>query len=303
MPPRDQPKATNAGGVARALAGIEQKFGAGALRRLGDVAQSVADVLPTGIADLDRAIGIGGWPRGRICEIFGPEGVGVTTLLLQVLATAQTHGGIVALIDVDHAFTPEYARRLGCRVEEIYIAQPDDGPMALEIVDALVRSGAFDAIALDSVPGLYPAAADTQEWDRRQDTVQRARLLSEAMRRLVANIERTRTVVLFGNRLAEKSLDDADGAPPGGRALRFYSSVRLGMRRGSVVKDVLGSQGTTVGLTVVKNKVAPPLRQCELRLVYGRGFARDSWTKQDPGLLDVSSGSSWLGALNTSCRR
>jgi recombination protein RecA len=131
-------------GVARALAGLERKFGRGAVQRLGALAGPHADALSTGLIDLDRAIGIGGWPRGRICEIFGPESVGVSTLLLQGLATAQQRGGIVALVDVDHAFVPEYARRLGCSAEQIYIAQPDDGPMALDLVDALVRSGAFD---------------------------------------------------------------------------------------------------------------------------------------------------------------
>ena len=275
MPARDRSTTRRQDGVARALTGIERKFGVGALRRLGDVAEPVADVLPTGMPDLDWAIGIGGWPRGRICEVFGPESVGVTTLLLQVLAAAQQRGGIVALIDVDHAFVPEYARRLGCAVEEIYVAQPDDGPMALEIVDALVRSGAFDAVALDSVPGLYPPAVDNEGSDGRQSALERARLLSEAMRRLAANIDRTRTVVLFGNRRAENSPDDREGATPGGRALRFYSSVRLGMQRGHLVKDCLGAVGTSVKLTAVKNKVAPPLRECELRLVYGQGFCVD----------------------------
>jgi recombination protein RecA len=258
-------------GIARAVAGIEQKFGVGALRRLGEVAEPVADVLPTGLAGLDRAIGIGGWPRGRISEVFGPESVGVTTLLLQVLAAAQQRGGTVALIDVDHAFAPEYARRLGCRVEEIFIAQPDDGPMALEIVDALVRSGAFDAVALDSVPGLYPPAAADEQSDGRQTALERARLLSEAMRRLVANIERTRTAVVFGNRQTENSSDD-DGRTPGGRALRFYSSVRIGMRRSGAVNDAFGIQGMLVRLVAVKNKVAPPLQSCELRLVFDQGF-------------------------------
>ena len=212
------------------------------------------------------------------CEVFGPESVGVTTLLLQVLGATQQRGGIVALIDVDHAFVPDYARRLGCAVGDIYIAQPDDGPMALEIVDALVRSGAFDAIVLDSVPGLYPPAADDAGSDGRESALQRARLLSEAMRRLAANIDRTRTVVLFGNRKTENSSGDAEAATPGGRALRFYSSVRLGMQRGHLVQDAFGAVGTTVRLTAVKNKVAPPLRECELQLVYGQGFIADTAT-------------------------
>jgi len=154
-------------------------------------------------------------------------------------------------------------------VEEIYIAQPDDGPMALEIVDALVRSGAFDALALDSVPGLYPSQRYDAESEPANDALDRARLLSEAMRRLVANIDRTRTVVLFGNRQTEKTSEDAT---PGGRALRFYSSVRLGMQRMDLTEDAFGTTGVRVKVISVKNKVAPPLRQCELRLQYGLGF-------------------------------
>jgi recombination protein RecA len=276
MSSRDQVRSVPQGEVARAVAGIERKFGIGALQRLGAVTKAGADVVPTGMTKLDRAIGIGGWPRGRICEVFGPESVGVTTLLVHSLAAAQQRGGVVALIDVDHAFVPEYARRLGCTVEEVYIAQPEDGPMALEIVDALVRSGAFDAIALDSVPGLYPPARDNDGSDERASALERARLLSEAMRRLAANIDRTRTVVLFGNRKTENLPDVTDGATPGGRALRFYSSVRLGMQRGNLVKGTFGNVGTTVKLTTVKNKVAPPLRECELRLVYGQGFVIDT---------------------------
>jgi recombination protein RecA len=269
MASADQSTSARAAGVVQALKAIERKFGAGAVQRLGDVTKPVTDVLPTGLVDLDRAIGIGGWPRGRICEVFGPESVGVSTLLLQTLAAAQQRGGVVALIDVDHTFVPEYARRIGCVVEEIYIAQPDDGPMALEIVDALVRSGAFDAVALDSVPGLYPSQRYDAESEPANDALDRARLLSEAMRRLVANIDRTRTVVLFGNRQTEKTSEDAT---PGGRALRFYSSVRLGMQRIDLTEDAFGTTGVTVKVTSVKNKVAPPLRQCELRLQYGAGF-------------------------------
>jgi recombination protein RecA len=201
--------------------------------------------------------------------VFGPESVGVSTLLLQTLAAAQQRGGIVALVDVDHVFGPEYARRLGCAVEEVFVAQPDDGPMALEIVNALVRSGAFDAVALDSVPALYPPDKDTYENGAGSDALERARLLSEAMRRLAAKIDGTRRVVLFGNRQTENAPEDTT---PGGRALRFYSSVRLGMQRLNLVKDTFGTAGTKVKVTSVKNKVAPPLRACELFLVYGRGF-------------------------------
>jgi recombination protein RecA len=163
--------------VAATVAGIEKKFGVGAVQRLGAVAKPGADVVPTGVTSLDCILGIGGWPRGRICEVFGPESVGVTTLLLQSLASAQQRGGIVALVDVDHAFVPEYARASGCRVEEIFVAQPYDGPMALEIVDALVRSGAFDVIALDSVPGLYSSRSDDQPGDSAGEALARARLL------------------------------------------------------------------------------------------------------------------------------
>jgi recombination protein RecA len=260
-------------GLAKAVAGIEKKFGVGALQRLGDLPRTSIDALPTGIDELDRVLGIGGWPRGRICEIFGSEGVGVTTLLLHSVAAAQQRGGIVAFVDVDHAFVPEYARRIGCIVEEIFIAQPDDGPMALEIVDALVRSGAFDLVVLDSVPGLYSASRDNQVSDGAGEALARARLLSEAMRRLAANIDRTRTVVLFGNRLVSQSAEDDDPRTPGGRALRFYSSIRLALQRGLLVEDALGVAGITITVTTAKNKVAPPLRKAELRLVYGQGFA------------------------------
>ena len=245
MAARDEPASLRASNVARALAGIEQKFGVGALQRLCDVPKPTSDVLGTGLADLDRLTGIGGWPRGRICEVFGSESVGVTTLLVQTLAAAQQHGGIVAFVDVDRAFVPEYARRLGCVVEDIFIAQPDDGPMALEIVDALVRSGAFDAIVLDSVPALYSHVRDQEAVDAPNESLERARLLSDAMRRLAANVDRPRTVVLFGNRRAERADSHVeDGATPGGRALRFYSSIRLGMERRDVVQGALGATGT-----------------------------------------------------------
>ena len=181
MPPSKQSTPGRAASALKAVAGIERKFGAGAVVRLGDVSTPAIDVLHTGLTDLDGAIGIGGWPRGRICEVFGPESVGVSTLLLQTLAAAQQRGGIVALVDVDRAFGPEYARRLGCAVEDVFIAQPENGPMALEIVDALVRSGAFDAIALDSVPALYPPEKNSAETDGRSDAIDRACLLSEAI--------------------------------------------------------------------------------------------------------------------------
>ena len=235
--------------------------------------------LVTGLVDLDQLTeGIGGWPRGRICEVFGPQSVGVTTLLVQTLAAAQQHGGIVAFVDIDCAFIPEYARRLGCAVEDIFIAQPDDGPMAIgDRRRAGSVPGAFDAIVLDSVPALYSPVRDQEAVDARNESLERARLLSDAMRRLAANVDRTRTVVLFGNRRAERADSHVeDGATPGGRALRFYSSIRLGMERRDVVQGALGATGTAVKLITVKNKVAPPLRSCEIRLVYGHGFASQS---------------------------
>jgi recombination protein RecA len=229
MAARHEPASFRASSVARALEAIEQKFGVGALQRLGDVAKPTSDVLGTGLVDLDRLTGIGGWPRGRICEVFGPESVGVTTLLVQTLAAAQQHGGIVAFVNVDRAFIPEYALRLGCSVEDIFIAQPDNGPMPLEIVDALVRSGAFDAIVLDSVSALYSPVREQEAVDAHKESLERARLLSDAMRRLAANVDRTRTVVLFGNTRAERADSHVEyGATPGGRALCFYSPSRLG---------------------------------------------------------------------------
>jgi recombination protein RecA len=273
MSTRDPSRKSHVKDLAAAVAGIEKKFGVGALQRVGSLANTNVETLPTGIAALDSLLGVGGWPRGRICEVFGPECVGVTTLLLQSLSAAQERGGIVAFVDVDHGLVAEYARRVGCRVEEIFIAQPDDGPMAQEIVDALVRSGAFDLIVLDSVPGLYSRQADDdQAGGGGGDAVARARLLSEAMRRLAANIDRTRTVVLFGVRLAGESVDDDDARTPGGRALRFYSSVRLALRRGSAVQDSAGLVGMMVHATTVKNKVAPPLRKTTLKLAFAHGF-------------------------------
>lgn len=221
-----------------------------------------------------------------------PAGSSVSTLLVQTLASTQQSGSIVAFVDVDHAFVPEYARRLGCAVENIFIAQPDDGPMALEIVDALVRSGAFDAIVLDSVRGLYSPARGAEATDARNESLERARLLSDAMRRPSANVDQTRTVVLFGNRRSERAASqEEDGTTPGGRALRFYSSIRLAMERGDVVQDALGAAGTRVELITLKNKVAPPFRSCEIRLVYGQGFPSQ---QTRPG---------WAGAINTSLER
>jgi recombination protein RecA len=269
---RNASKGSRTNDLAAAVAGIERKFGVGALQRLGDVPDCAVEALPTDIKQLDRIIGIGGRPRGRICEVFGPESVGVSTLLLQSTAAAQQRGGIVAYVDVDHAFIPEYARRLGCHVEQIFIAKPDDGPMALEIVDALVRCSAFNIIVLDSVPGLY-AKADNAAGEH-DESVTRARLLSEAMRGLAANIDRTRTFVLFGNRLAQSGADVAEPevATPGGRALRFYSSVRLAMQRGRPLAGRLGAAGLSVKATTVKNKIAPPLRTTEITLWFGHGF-------------------------------
>jgi recombination protein RecA len=262
------------GHVAAAIASIEEKFGNGAIQRLGATPTSDVQVIPIGLAELDRIVGVGGLPRGRIVEVLGPESAGVSTLLLHAVAAAQHRGGIAALIDVDRGFDPEYARRIGLDLSSLFIAQPDDGAMALEIVDALVRSTAFDLVAVDSVAALEPPdQTDTVAISSRG--ARQGRLLSEALRRLAAGVDRTRTVLLFGNRTIPAADDDLAGQTSGGRALPFYASVRLGLRRRELIRETIGIVGTQVEATTIKNKVAPPLRVATLDLMFGKGFVQD----------------------------
>jgi recombination protein RecA len=216
--------------VAAAIARIEEKFGHGSIQRLGATATSDVQVIPLGLTELDRIIGVGGLPRGRVVEICGPESAGVSTLLLHAVEAAQRRGGVAALIDVDMAFDPEYVRRIGIDLNSLFIARPDDGAMALEIVDALVRSIAFDIVAVDSVPALEPPVQKDSDASASRGARQ-GRLLSEALRRLAAGVDRTRTVLLCGNRTTPAAAGDLTEQTSGGRALPFYASVRIGLKQ------------------------------------------------------------------------